>query len=177
MPLIVEFQGYRPAIAVDAYIAPNAVIIGNVHIGAGASVWYGAVIRGDSGRIVIGPRSNVQDNAVIHVNDRHDTIIGAAVTIGHGVVLEGCTIGDGALLGMNATILSGAIVGEGTLIAAGSVVREYSEIPAHTLVAGVPATVKGTLSARMRDRVAHAADHYLEAAMAHKAAIILTEKK
>lgn len=171
MPLILPFHGHTPTIAGDVFIAPNATIIGNVHIGPGATVWYGAVIRGDTGSIVIGARTNVQDNAVIHVNDRHDTIIGAEVTIGHAVVLEGCRIGDGALLGMNATILDGARIGAGVLVAAGSVVREYAEIPAHTLVAGVPAQVKMALTPEMRARVARAPQHYVDAGEYHKRAI------
>ncbi|MCB0075413.1 MAG: gamma carbonic anhydrase family protein, partial [Caldilineaceae bacterium] len=109
--MIIEHQGKRPRIAADVFIAPNATILGDVTIGAGASIWFGAVIRGDVGHIEIGPGTNIQDNVVIHVNARHDTQIGANATIGHGVVLEGCTIGDGALLGMNATVLSEAEIG------------------------------------------------------------------
>lgn len=175
MPLIIEYQGKRPRIAPDAYIAPNATILGDVTIGAGASVWFGAVIRGDVGHIEIGPGTNVQDNAVIHVNTRHDTLIGANVTIGHGVVLEGCTIGDGVLLGMNATILSEAVIGAGALIAAGAVVREFDEIPAHHLAAGVPAKVRGELSQEMQARVARGAQHYIDAADNHRSNVMLDD--
>lgn len=167
MALILEHMGMRPQIADDVYIAPNATIIGNVCIERGASIWFGAVIRGDIGRIIIGARTSVQDNVVVHVNDRHDTIVGADVIIGHGVVIEGCDIGDGALLGMNATVLSGAIVGVGALIAAGAVVREGSQIPAHVLAAGVPAKVKGPLDAMMKQRLIAGAAHYQIAAARH----------
>ena len=167
MPLMLELAGKRPSIAADVFIAPNATIIGDVKIGPGASVWYGAVIRGDVGEIVMGPGTNVEDNVVIHVNDRHSTLIGAEVTIGHGVVLEGCTIGEGTLLGMNATILSGAQIGAGCLIAAGSVVREGAIIPEHTLAAGVPAQNKGPLSPALRARIARGAEHYIKAAALH----------
>lgn len=168
MPLIVAHQGKRPQIAADVFIAPNATILGDVTIGAGASIWFGAVIRGDVGHIEIGPGTNVQDNVVIHVNTRHDTLIGANVTIGHGVVLEGCSIGDGALIGMNATILSESIIGAGALVAAGAVVKEFDVIPAHHLAAGVPARVRGELSSEMRARVARGAQHYVDAAAAHR---------
>ena len=98
-------------IAARVFIAPNATIIGRVELAAGVNVWYGAVLRGDIGRIVIGERTSVQDNVVVHVNERHDTVVESDVIIGHGVVIEGCHIGSGALIGMNATVLSGATVG------------------------------------------------------------------
>ncbi len=136
--MLIEFSGVRPTVADDVYIAPTAVVIGRVTLGAGANVWFGAVLRGDSGRIVVGRRVSVQDNVVIHVNDRADTLIDDDVLIGHGAILEGCHIGAGALVGMRATVLSGAQVGEGALIAAGSVVRENSVIPPHVLAAVCP---------------------------------------
>ncbi|NJN84286.1 MAG: gamma carbonic anhydrase family protein, partial [Caldilineaceae bacterium] len=111
--MIIEHMGKQPQIAEGVYLAPTATVIGDVIIEAGANIWFGAVLRGDSGRIVIGPRTSVQDNVVVHVNGHHDTIVEGDVIIGHGVVLEGCRIGQGALLGMNATVLSGAEVGAG----------------------------------------------------------------
>ena len=153
--MIIEYKGKRPKIAESAYVAPTATIIGDVVVGAEASIWFGAVIRGDHGRIVIGERTSVQDNVVIHVNGRHDTIIEADVTIGHGAVLEGCHLHTGALVGMNATVLSGAVVEAGALVAAGAVVGENQQIPAGVMAAGIPARVKGTLSeagqARLRE--------------------------
>lgn len=159
--MIIEFKGKRPEIAKTAYIAPTAVIIGDVRIEDEASVWFGAVIRGDHGCIVIGARTSVQDNVVVHVNGRHDTIIGADVTIGHGVVLEGCHIQAGVLLGMNATVLSGAVVEAGALVAAGAVVGENQTIPAGMLAAGVPARVKKALSEAAQQRLKDAPKAYV----------------
>ena len=160
--MIIEFKGKRPQIHETAYIAPTAVIIGDVLIEAEASVWFSAVIRGDHGRIVIGARTSVQDNVVIHVNGRHDTIIESDVTIGHGVVAEGCHLHAGVLIGMNATVLSGAVVGAGALVAAGAVVGENQQIPAGMLAAGVPARVKGELSAATKQRLLEAPQSYVK---------------
>ena len=113
--MLIELNGVRPKVAEGVYIAPTAVLIGDVTIGAGSSVWFGAVLRGDSGRIVIGERVSVQDNVVIHVNEHEDTIVEDDVLIGHAAVLEGCRIGREALIGMHATVLSGARVGERSL--------------------------------------------------------------
>lgn len=159
--MIIEYKGKRPKIAESAYIAPTATIIGDVVIEAEASVWFGAVIRGDHGRIIIGARTSVQDNVVVHVNGRHDTIVDADVTIGHGVVLEGCHLHAGVLIGMNATILSGAVVEAGALVAAGAVVGENQQIPAGMLAAGVPARVKGALSVVTQQRLKDAPQAYV----------------
>ncbi len=158
--MLIELDGVRPQIAEDVYIAPTAVLIGDVTVGAGSSIWFGAVLRGDTGRIVIGERVSVQDNVVIHVNEWEDTIIADDVLIGHAAVLEGCRIGRGALIGMQATVLSGARVGENTLIAAGSLVLEQAQIPAATLAAGVPAAIKGELPLRGQERMRYGAEHY-----------------
>ncbi|MCC6604153.1 MAG: gamma carbonic anhydrase family protein [Anaerolineae bacterium] len=159
--MIIEFKGKRPQIHPTAYIAPTATIIGDVVIEAEASVWFGAVLRGDHGRIHIGPRSNVQDNVVVHVNGRHNTIVDADVTIGHGVVIEGCHLHPGVLVGMNATVLSGAVVEAGSLIAAGAVVGENQHIPAGVLAVGVPAQVKGQLSEATQKRLVEAPKAYV----------------
>src|SRR5579864_1751286 len=120
--MLIPFDGYEPQVAYNAFVAPTAVLIGNVIVCDEASVWHGAVLRGDHGSqaIVVGPRSNVQDNCVIHVSQNHATTIGSDVTIGHGAILEGCDIENGALIGMNATVLEQARVGERALLAAGS---------------------------------------------------------
>lgn len=158
--MIIELNGVRPKIAEDAFVAPTAVLIGNVTVKAGANVWFGAVLRGDTGEIVIGERSSIQDNVVIHVNERENTVIGNDVLIGHGAVLEGCTIGDGALVGMGAVVLSGATIGKGALIAAGTVVRENTRIPDAVLVAGVPGAVRGSLSTVQNARLDEGSVHY-----------------
>jgi len=165
--MIIEFNGKRPQIAENVFVAPNATVIGDVVIEEGASVWFGAVIRGDSGQIRVGAGTSVQDNAVLHVNGRFDTIIGANVVIGHAAVLEGCVIGDGVLIGMNATVLEGAKVGEQSAIAAGAVVREHADIPSGVMAAGVPAKVRAELSDDVRARIARAPGNYRKASAAY----------
>ncbi|MDR0787408.1 MAG: gamma carbonic anhydrase family protein [Gemmatimonadota bacterium] len=162
--MIVDFEGVSPRIHPSAWIAPNATVIGNVEIGAEASVWYGAVIRGDGGEHVIriGARTSVQDNCVVHVSDQGPTLIGEEVTIGHGAVLESCEIGRGALVGMNAVVLQQVVIGEQSLIAAGSVVAAGSVIPARSLAAGAPAKVKKEISGASLDWVEGSAAHYVD---------------
>ena len=162
--MLIELNGVRPTVAEGVYIAPTAVLIGAGSVGKGSSIWFGAVLRGDSGRIVIGERVSVQDNVVIHVNEREDTIVEDDVLIGHGAVLEGCRIGREALIGMHATVLSGARVGEHVLVAAGSLVREGAQIPPGVLLAGVPAEVKGELPPRVQERMRRGPRHYTEMA-------------
>ena len=140
--MIIEYKGKTPTVHPSAFVAPTAVLIGDVEVGEEASIWFGTVVRGDNGPIRIGARANVQDNAVLHVSENNKTIIGEDVTIGHCAVLEDCTIERGALIGTNATVLNGATVGERSLIAAGSVVAANANIPAETVAAGAPAVVK-----------------------------------
>jgi carbonic anhydrase/acetyltransferase-like protein (isoleucine patch superfamily) len=144
--MIIEYEGNRPQIGEGVFIAPTAVIIGKVEIGDGASIWYGVVLRGDEGRIIIGPGSNVQDNAVIHTTLDSPTILEENVTIGHGALLEGCRVEKGAVVGMGAIILQQAIIGEQAMIAAGSVVTPGTQIGPRTLAAGSPAVTKKELS-------------------------------
>ena len=120
------------------YIAPNATIVGNVTLDDGVSVWYGAVLRGDSGPITIGENSNVQDNCVIH----EKTVVGKGCSIGHGAILHGCTVGDNCVVGMGAIVLNGAVLGEHGLVGAGAVVTGKMNAPAGSLLLGNPATVK-----------------------------------
>ena len=160
MATVIPYEGKTPQVAEDAYVAPTAVLIGDVTIAAGASVWFGAVLRGDNSRIVIGRGSNVQDNCVIHCADGLPTIVGENVTIGHMAMLEGCTIGDGALVGMGAIVLQRASVGAASLIAAGSVVGEGAEIPGGVLAAGTPAKVKKELAGSSQHWVETAAREY-----------------
>lgn len=144
--MLIEYRGKLPRIAPTAFVAPTAVLIGDVEIADEASIWFGVVIRGDRGSIRIGARSNVQDNSVIHVSDLvGETIIEEDVTIGHGAIMEDCVIGSGSLVGINAVVLNGARVGSGTIVAAGSVVREHAQIPNGVLAAGTPAVVKKQL--------------------------------
>jgi len=142
---VISFKGKTPRIGRGVFVAPTAALIGDVEIGDGASVWFGAVLRGDEAGIRIGARTSVQDNVVIHCYKGHDTVIEENVTIGHGAILEACLVRRGALIGMNAVVLNRATVGENAVIAAGAVVLEDQEIPAATLAAGAPAKVKKTL--------------------------------
>lgn len=166
--MLIEFNGVRPQIAADVYVAPTAVIIGDVTIGAGSSVWFGAVIRGDAGPIIIGERVSVQDNVVIHVNDHDATVLEDDVLVGHAAVLEGCHVGRFTMVGMRATVLSGARIGAECLIAAGAVVREQSDFPLHTLIAGVPAVAKGLLPPALEERIKHGPRHYQEYAQLYR---------
>jgi carbonic anhydrase/acetyltransferase-like protein (isoleucine patch superfamily) len=160
--MIVEYHGKRPRIGRDVFIAPTAVVIGDVELGDGASVWYGVVLRGDEGRIVIGPGSNVQDNSVIHTTPDMPTILHEDVTIGHGALLEGCTVERGAVIGMGAIVLHQVAVGEQAMVAAGSVVTPGTNIPPRTLAAGSPAVVKKELSGGALRSVEHNAEAYHE---------------
>jgi carbonic anhydrase/acetyltransferase-like protein (isoleucine patch superfamily) len=160
MATIVTLDGVAPRIGADVYLAPTATLIGDVHIGDRANVWFGAVLRGDAARIEIGAETSVQDNVVVHCADGLPTIVGDRVTIGHGALLEGCVIEDGSLIGMGAVVLQHARVGSGALIAAGAVVSERTEIPPAVLAAGVPATVKKELSGSSERWPATAVDEY-----------------
>ena len=158
--MIYEYNSKRPQIGQNVFIAPNATIIGNVTIGDGVSIWYGVVLRGDEGRIEIGRGSNVQDNSVIHTTPEIPTIIKEDVTIGHGALLEGCTIENGAVVGMGSIVLHKAVVGEQAMTAAGSIVTPGTIIPPRTLAAGSPAVVKKELSGGALRSVEHSTQAY-----------------
>ncbi len=163
MAHIIPFRGRVPRIHRSAFLAPTAVLIGDVEVGADASIWFGAVLRGDhpDHGIRVGARASVQDNCVLHVSARGPTVVGEDVTVGHGTVFESCEIRRGALIGMNAVILHGAVVGEGALVAALSVVPENMQVPSGTLVAGAPAKVRKTLEGDAAAWVRNSADHYV----------------
>ncbi|MFC4948979.1 gamma carbonic anhydrase family protein [Pseudonocardia sp. GCM10023141] len=132
----------EPDIHPDAYVHPDAVVIGNVTIGAEATVWPTAVLRGDDGRIEVGPRTSIQDGSIIHCTPHQPTIIGAEVTVGHNVHIEGATIGDNALISSGSVVLNGSTVGAGAVVAAGAVVSPNAQIPPRTMALGVPARVR-----------------------------------
>ena len=144
-PLILPFNGKKPRIHAEAWIAPNATIIGDVEIGPESSIFYGCVLRGDVGPIRIGARTNIQDNCTVHVDSDAPCTIGDDVTVGHMALLHGTTVGDGTLVGMKSALLSHSVVGPGALIAAGAIVLEGQSIPAKSLAAGVPAKVRREL--------------------------------
>lgn len=139
--MILEYNGKKPVIANSAFIAPNATIIGDVIIEDEANVWFGAVLRGDLGPIVVGPRSSVQDNCVIHPTVG-GTYIDEDVSVGHGAILQNCRIGRSSVIGMNAVIQDNVKIGEESVVAAGSVVSANTEFPAKILMAGIPAIKK-----------------------------------
>jgi len=156
------FGGKEPQVPDDAFVAPNAALIGAVELGTESSVWFGAVLRGDFDRIVIGDGSCVQDNAVVHTAEGCPTIVGANVAVGHAAMLEGCVVEDGALIAMGAIVLQRARVGAGALVAAGSVVLEGQEIPPGVVAAGVPAVVKKEIDGSSRRWIQSAAAEYRE---------------
>lgn len=159
---VYTFQGIAPDIHPSCFLAGGSHIIGNVTLEENVSVWFNVVIRGDVERIVIKKNSNIQDNATIHVTHfKNPTLIGENVTIGHGAVIHGCTICDGALVGMNAVVLDRAVVGKGSLIAAGSVVTPNTIIPDGVLAAGIPAKVIRPLTDRDAKMVAQGAENYV----------------
>lgn len=157
---IYRFDGKEPRVAEDVFVAPTATLIGDVVLESEASVWFGAVLRGDFDRITVGEGSCVQDNVVVHAAEGLPTIVGANVTVGHAAMLEGCVVEDGAVIAMGAIVLQGARVGTGSLVAAGSVVREGQEIPAGVVAAGVPAVVKKEVDGSSRGWVETAAAEY-----------------
>lgn len=168
--MILEFDGYRPRISPRAFVAPTAVLIGNVVINQDASVWYGAVLRADHGEqaIIVGARSSVQDNCVIHVANDRGTTLGTDVTVGHGAILEGCDIEDGALIGMNSVVLDHARIGARALLAANSTVLAGTEIPPECLAAGSPAQVKKALEGAAGQWIETSARHYVELARRYR---------
>lgn len=170
------FGGKQPRVADDAFVAPNATLIGDVVLEAESSVWFGAVLRGDFDRIVVGEGSCVQDNAVLHTAEGRPTIVGANVTVGHSAMLEGCVIEDGALVSMGAIVLQGALVGAGALVAAGSVVREGQEIPPRALAAGVPAVIKKEIDGSSRLWVETAAAEYRDLRRRYLEELIVREE-
>ena len=153
-----------------AYIAAGAIVLGDVTIGAESSVWFNAVLRGDTDAIRIGKQTNVQDLCVIHCDEGLPCTLGDRVTMGHAAVVHGATIGDDCLIGMKAVVLNRATIGEGSLIAVGAVVTEGTQIPPGSLVMGIPGRVVRQLSEVDRLRIQHAAAHYVEAAKRYRAA-------
>jgi len=162
-----------PALALDGlapklpgegryWIAPNATLIGDVELKADASVWFGAVLRGDNEPIVVGLRSNVQDLSVIHTDIGFPATIGADCTIGHRAILHGCTIGDNSLVGMGAIVLNGAAIGRNCLVGAGALIPEGKQIPDNSLVIGAPGRVVRELHAAAIDALGAAASHYVQ---------------
>jgi carbonic anhydrase/acetyltransferase-like protein (isoleucine patch superfamily) len=163
-----RFLSTRLQLDPTAWVAPGAVLTGEVRLGREASIWYGCVVRGDLEPIELGARTNLQDLSVVHVDRGFPVRVGAGVTIGHRAVIHGCTIEDGALIGMGAVLLSGCRVGRDALVAAGAVVREGFEVPSLAIAAGVPAKVIGRVSDEQRQRITEGVATYVACAAAHR---------
>ena len=155
----------------DFYVADSAAVIGNVTLERDASVWFGAVIRGDTETITIGERSNVQDCAVLHADKGFPLVVGSDVTIGHKVMLHGCTIGAGSLIGINAVVLNGAVIGKGCLIAANALITEGMVVPDGSVVMGAPGKIRGELDEARKQALIDSATHYVENAKRFKSGI------
>lgn len=157
---IEEYKGIKPTISKTAKIFPSAVVAGNVILGDNVSIWYNATVRGDMAAVHIGDNTNVQDNAVIHTNTGHPTVIGKNVTIGHSAIVHACTVEDNALIGMGSVILDGACIGEGSLVGAGCLVPPNKIVPKHTLVVGNPMRIIRELTEDEIEGSKINADHY-----------------
>jgi carbonic anhydrase/acetyltransferase-like protein (isoleucine patch superfamily) len=170
MALILPFGDKQPRIGRDVFLAPNATIIGDVVIEDEASIWFGAVLRGDIGSIHIGRRTNVQDLACVHMTGGLSvTRIGADVTIGHGAILHGCLIGDRCLIGMGSILMDNSVIGDGSVVAAGSLVSPRSEFPARSLIRGRPARLVREVNESEAALGIDGADHYRDAARRYRA--------
>jgi carbonic anhydrase/acetyltransferase-like protein (isoleucine patch superfamily) len=169
---IYRFDRYTPSVAPDAYVAEGATVLGRVTLGAKASVWFGASVRGDNDDIVIGAGSNVQDGAVLHVDPGFPMKIGERVSIGHQVMLHGCTIGDGALIGIQAIVLNGAMIGEQCLVGAGALVTEGKRFPPRSLILGAPAKMVRELTEKDLLMLKVAADSYIERSARYRTSLV-----
>ena len=145
-PLLVSLRGRSPELHPESWVAPNASLIGQVRLAARVSVWYSAVLRAEAEPIDVGAGTNIQDGVTVHVDAEYPVRVGAGVSVGHNAVLHGCTVEDGALIGMGAIVLNGAVIGAGSLIAAGALIPQGVVIPPRSLVAGVPGRVRRELS-------------------------------
>jgi carbonic anhydrase/acetyltransferase-like protein (isoleucine patch superfamily) len=158
-----------PGIHPSAFIAPGAAVMGDVTIGQDASVWYGAVLRGDMAPIVIGPETNLQDGTIVHVDDDAPCIVGRRVGVGHRVILHGCTVEDECLIGMGSVLLNGVRIGTGSVVAAGAVIPEGMQVPPRSLVMGVPGRIVRPVDPALAARIAETWAHYVDQARAHRA--------
>lgn len=157
-----EFQGIKPVIAEGCFIAPNASIIGDVLLGPNVSVWFGAVLRGDIHNIKIGKNTNIQDLSILHVTQEDPVLLGECITIGHNVIIHGCSIGNNTLIGMGSTLMDGVKVGENSLVAAGSLLTPGKHFPSGTLIKGAPAKVVRDLNTQELDLYGNHYKNYLK---------------
>lgn len=166
--MIKSYQKNNPEIDDSCYIAENATVIGRVTLKKNVNVWYGAVVRADEQDILIGENTNIQDNCTVHIDDDFPTIIGDFVTVGHGAIIHGCTIGNNVLVGMGAIILNGAIIGENVIIGAGTLIPPGKNIPSNSLVIGSPGKVVRKLNGQDIEEIKKSAIHYVSLADKYK---------
>ena len=157
-----------PEVADSAWVAPGAYVVGAVHLGEESSVWYGAVLRGDTEPIRVGARTNIQDGCVLHADPGYPAILGEDCVIGHNAIVHGCVVEDGCLIGMGATILNGARIGAGSIVAAGALVPENKEFPPRSLIVGVPAKRVKDVSEGQTQDIARGVETYVERATSHR---------
>jgi carbonic anhydrase/acetyltransferase-like protein (isoleucine patch superfamily) len=157
-----------PGIHPTAFIAPGAAVMGDVTLGQDASVWYGAVLRGDMAPIVIGAETNIQDGTIVHVDEGVPCTVGRRVGVGHRVILHGCTVEDECLIGMGSVLLNGVRIGTGSVVAAGAVIPEGMQVPPRSLVMGVPGRIVRQVDAALSSRVTATWSHYVDQARAHR---------
>lgn len=162
------FEKKTPLLAHDVFVAPNATLIGDVHMDSGSSLWFSAVIRGDTSPIRIGEGTNIQDLCVLHADPGFPLTLGCRITAGHRAILHGCTVEDDCLIGMGAIVMNGAVIGRGSIVAAGAVVLENTRVPAFSLVGGMPAKVIRTLGEEILKKIGESADHYREKARCYR---------
>jgi len=165
---IYELDGVAPRMADSAWVAENAQVLGNVVLAEDSSVWFGATLRGDTETITVGSGSNVQDGSVLHADIGYPLTVGDNVTVGHLVMLHGCTIGDESLIGIGATVLNGAIIGKNCLVGAGSLVTEGKTFPDGSMIMGTPAKVVKTLTPEQIEGLRRSARHYVENAQRYR---------
>ena len=160
---------FRPElVSPSAYIAPGATVLGDVTVAEEASIWFGAVVRGDCEAIRIGSRTNIQDLCVLHADPGYPCTLGDGVTVGHGAIVHGATIEDDVLIGMKAVVMNGARIGRGSIVAVGAIVTEGMEIPPGSIAMGQPAKVKRPAEERHLNQIRHAAEHYVQAAKCYQ---------
>ncbi len=168
---LLPHRDHWPEVSDSAFVAPGAYVIGAVYLDEMSSVWYGAVLRGDTERIQVGARTNIQDGCVLHADPGYPALVGDDCVVGHRAVVHGCEIGAGCLIGMGATVLNGARIGEGSIVAASALVPEGKEYPARSLIVGVPARRVREVTEEQTQDIAHGVQTYIERAASHRASL------
>lgn len=159
--MVISYKHYKPSIGKNVYISENSTIIGRCFIGENCSIWYNSVVRADDNEIIVGRGTNIQDGCVVHCANAYKTIIGENVTVGHNVILHGCTIGNNCLIGMGSAILDGAVIGDNVIVGANSLITSGKKIPSGVLVMGSPAKVVRKLTSEEIEEIRHSAEGYI----------------